>query len=315
MKRPDLLLPVAAWMTSGAPLRRIARAAPLAGFGQAPCHPGTVARIARRIGSQCALALEEHLRHVRDVADPVVADHFETFVGEQENALGVLTAVDATSGYTYLLEPAWHRRSTARSRARPRVTASPGAYGRSFRRMLDRLIPKVPDGGTLDLVTDDHDAYRREIDRARRRAPIRHRVFANPPGRRRGQPPTGETLARDRAMFPVDVLHKWLRHVDADHRRESIAFCRRGEAVLERGSAVVVARNLIQRVSERRDDGRTPGMLVGLTDRPWTWGEVLARRRWPDRVRPGPTTRAVVERSMLDPRGISWPRYARRRAL
>ena len=271
MKRPELLLPVAAWMTSGAPLRRIARALPLTHPGLRPCHPSTVPRVARRIGSQCALALDRSLRHLHGLRGPVVADHFETFVGEQENALGVLTAVDAQTGYTFLLEPTWHRRSTARARARPQVAPSPGEYGRSFRRMLDRLLPELPDGGTLELITDDHDAYRREVRHRCWRARIRHRIFPNPPTRRRGDPPTPNTLARDRALFPVDVLHKWFRHVGADHRRESIAFGRRGEAVLERLSAVVVARNLIQRSSERRNDARTPGMRIGLTARPWTW--------------------------------------------
>ena len=203
----------------------------------------------------------------------------------------------------------------ARARAEPKVAPSPGEARRSFRHMLDRLTPKVPEGGTLDLVTDDHPDYRREVRRRRRGMPIRHRVYRNPPDRRRGDPPTPETVARDRAMFPVDVLHKWFRHVDADHRRESIAFCRRGEAVLERLSAVVVGRNLIQRVSERRNDARTPGMLIGLTSRPWTWGEVLARRRWPERIGMDATTRRVVERSMRDPLGIEWPRHVRRRSL
>jgi len=84
---------------------------------------------------------------------------------------------------------------------------------------------------------------------------------------------------------------------------------------MERLSAVVVARNLIQGVSERRDDRRTRAMLLGLTSRPWTWSEVLAWRRWPDRIEADGTTRTVVERSMRDPRGIAWPRHVRRRAI
>jgi hypothetical protein len=315
MKRPDLLLPVAAWMTSGAPLRRIARAFPLDQPGRRPCHPSTVPRVARRIGSQCLLALLEQFQALETLGGPVVADHFETFAGEQENAMGVLTAVDATSGFTYLLEPAWHRQATARARLGPRVAPSPGAYRLSFGRMLDRLIAKVPPGGTLRIVSDDHPAYQRKGCRPHRDVLIRHGVYPNIPGRRRSDPATRASLERDRALFPVDVLHRWFRHVGADHRRQSIAFCRRGEAVLERLSAIVVARNLIQGVSERRADHRTPAMILGVTTRPWTWAELLGARRWPHRVPLTSSVRGVITRSMRDPRGISWPAHRRRRAL
>ena len=313
-KRPDLLLPTAAWMTTGAALRRVARGLPHV-LPSRPCHPSTVVRLSRRIGSQCALALEELRRATEPISEPIVFDHFETFVGLQENALGVATPVGIRSGFTYALEPAWHRRATARSRKESRVSESPGDYRRSVRRMLRALTGAVGSGSTLHLVSDQHRDYPRAIASWSGPVPIRHTVHPNPLNRKRGQPADAAVKARNRAMFPVDTLHKWFRHVDADHRRESIAFCRRGEAVLERLAAIVVARNLIQGVSERRNDPTTPAMRVGLTHRPWTWSEVLARRRWPARIGVGATTSEVIGRSMRDPRGISWPEHVRRRAL
>jgi hypothetical protein len=41
-------------------------------------------------------------------------------------------------------------------------------------------------------------------------------------------------MRRDRALYPVDQLHALIRHSQAHHRRETIAFGRRVNAVLER---------------------------------------------------------------------------------
>ena len=314
MKRPELLDTVANWMVSGAALRPIARAYN-GTHPHKPCHPSTVVRIARRIGSQAALLLEECRRQLPRIAEPIVFDHFETFVGMQENALGVLTPVGRRSWYTYGLEPAWHRRATAGSRRRPRVGSSPGQYRRSVARMLTGLVERMPAGQTLRLISDDHGEYPKAIAAARGRAQITHAAFPNPPERGRGQQRSAAARVRDRELFAVDLEHMWIRHVCADHRRESIAFCRRGEAAIERLAAFAVWRNLIQGVSERRNDPTTPAMKLGLTERPWTWRDVLARRRWPGRVGVGPTTETILRRALRDPRGIRWPEHVRRRAL
>jgi hypothetical protein len=84
-------------------------------------------------------------------------------------------------------------------------------------------------------------------------------------------------------MFPVDVLHALLRHSLAAHRRETIAFGRRLNALMERMFLAAVWRNFVKGVSERRGDRTTPAMRIGLTDRPWSWGRVLGRRLFPDR--------------------------------
>jgi len=311
-KRPELIVPIATSMTSGTPLRRIARALHHA-HPFRPCHPATVVRLARRVGSQCLLVLDQ-LRHELRLTEPVAFDHFETFVGNQENALGVVTPVGHASGFTYALEPAWHRRATARSRRRRAVSETPGAYRESVRRTIRSLVTRVPAHGTLRLASDDHGEYPKAIADHDGSVPIRHVARPNPRDRRKGRPRDAAARARDAALFQADQVHTWFRHVDADHRRESISFCRRGEAVLERLAAVVAGKNLIQG-TERRGDPTTPAMKVGLTDRPWLWAEVLGRRRWPERIGAGRTTRAVLRRSIRDPRGIAWPEHVRKRSL
>ena len=79
-------------------------------------------------------------------------------------------------------------------------------------------------------------------------------------------------------MFPSDVLHALLRHSMAHHRRETIAFGRRLNALMERFFVAAAWRNLVKGRSERKPDPSTPAMAVGLTDEPWQWERVLARR-------------------------------------
>jgi hypothetical protein len=131
---------------------------------------------------------------------------------------------------------------------------------------------------SLDLVTDGHDAYVSAIESHPANRRIRHHRFPNPPGRRKGVPRTAEMRRRDAAMFPVDLLHKILRHTLAHHRRETIAFSRRLNAAMERLAVTAVWRNFVKGRSERRTHSGTPAMALNLTSRRWRWEEVLSRR-------------------------------------
>ncbi len=73
-------------------------------------------------------------------------------------------------------------------------------------------------------------------------------------------------------------MHGLLRHSLAHHRRETIAFGRRHNAVLERLFVFTVWRNLVKVRSERTSSSPTPAMSLGLASEPWTWEKVLARR-------------------------------------
>ncbi len=84
-------------------------------------------------------------------------------------------------------------------------------------------------------------------------------------------------------MFPVDALHGLIRHTAAHHRRETIAFGRRLNALLERLFLTVAWRNFVKGRSERRPDPVTPAMRLGLATEPWTWRRTLARRLFPGR--------------------------------
>ena len=87
-------------------------------------------------------------------------------------------------------------------------------------------------------------------------------------------------------MFPVDLLHKILRHSLAHHRRETIAFPRRLNAAMERLCLTAIWRNFVKPRSERRPRSPTPAILLGLTDASWPWKRVLSKRLFFDRLVP-----------------------------
>ena len=281
-KRPELLRPVAAGMVAGSAYRQLARS-----LG---CAPSTVTRISARLGRHAMLLMLRALRALEgQLIEPVVFDHFETFELTQDLPFGVATAVGAESWFTYVLDPAPHARTGKRTPAqeerlkrrakRPRR----GGYTGSTRRVLDRLLPLCPEGRKLQLVHDGHTSYRIAVENHPCADRIETRCYPNPPRGPKGSPRSAAAVARDRAMFPVDLLHSLLRHSLAAHKRETIAFVRRLNAGMEQFHVAAVWRNFVKGVSERKNDRTTPAMRLGLTDQPWSWKRVLARRLFPDR--------------------------------
>jgi len=226
------------------------------------------------------------LLHLEALEEPVNLDHFETFVFSQEDRLGIATPVGQRTWFSYGLDPAPHRRGGKRS-ARKRALRSPlppkvpGSVVRSTERVFE-LLSKLS-GETVEVVSDDLPAYAHAERAGGGSGLIRRRIYPNPP---RG-PGSDRAVARerDRQMFAVDLLHKLWRHTQAHHRRETIAFGRRSNAVMERGFLFIVWRNFVKRVSERTGEAVTPAMQLGLVSRPMEWSRVFSRRLFPGRIR------------------------------
>jgi transposase-like protein len=278
------LIGVAAGLVAGSAHRQIARS-----LG---CAPSTVTRIAAKLGRHTLLLQARSLQHLGGIHEPVAVDHFETFVVSQLDALGVATPVGHASWFVYAADPAPHRRggrlTPAQKRKlekRTRPLPPKGGVVRSFSRMLDVLESVLGPEGPLVLLTDGHPAYPISIRRHPLGPRIRHRAFANPKRGPKGSPRGPQAKARDDALFPVDTLHALIRHSGAHNRRETIAFSRRINATMERMYLLLVWRNFVKGRSERRPDRSTAAMRLGLTQEPWSWSRVLARRLFPGRVR------------------------------
>lgn len=298
LKRPELLLPVAAGLVAGSAHRQLARS-----LG---CAPSTVTRLSARLGRHSLLLQWLALRQLAGrLAEPLAADHFETFEFSQDFPFGVLTVVGRDSWFVYGLDPAPHARGgkvsvfqAARLAARPRVPRR-GGYRGSFRRGVDLLLPLAP--STLEIACDGKEDYMRAVQPHLKTGRIRLEVHPNPLRGPKGSPRSAAALARDRAMYAVDQLHMLLRHSRADHKRETIAFGRRLNAILERLCLAVVWRNFIKGRSERRPDPDTPAMRIGLAKEPWNWRRVLSRRLFPHRADLAAVQRDLYWRRWLTP--------------
>jgi transposase-like protein len=282
-KRPELLVPVAAGLVAGSAHRQIARST--------GCAPSTVTRMAARLGRHAILLLARARSEMLGTVDePLVLDHFETFESTQDYPFGVGTLVGSRSWFIYDLDPAPHRRTgkiteaqMARLAERPRRRTYGGYLG-SSRRVIARLLALACPEAPVCLRGDGHKAY----DRAASEPPVAARVllerYPNPPRGPKGSPRSSEARLRDAHLFPVDLLHKIVRHSMAHNRRETIAFGRRLNAMMERFFVMAVWRNFVQRKSERRRWSATPAMDAGLADESWPWTRVLSRRLFPART-------------------------------
>jgi hypothetical protein len=239
------------------------------------------------------------------ITESIAIDHFETFVVRQEEALGLATPVGQFSWFIYGVDPAPHRRGGKRTPAqqeqlrRKPVRVPKNSYLRSTQRTLALLLAKLPEENVLDLVSDDHPAYRKAIRAHPQRARIQHRIYRNPPRGPKGSKRSRKAKIRDREMKSVDVLHGLLRHTCAHNRRETIAFGRRTNAMMERMMLTIVWRNFVKKVTERRTDRMTAARMVGLADRQWTWEQVLAKRLFPARVKLPPGWMKIYRRNWI----------------
>jgi hypothetical protein len=239
--------------------------------------------------------------------EPIAADHYESFEFTQDFPFGVLTLVGRSSWFVYLLDPAPHRRTgrvspaqAARLRRRP-FRRSRGGYGGSFARGLDTLLAITRPDDPLTVACDGKPAYRDATRAHRARSRIALSCFPNPKRAPKGAPRSPEGRRRDRALHTVDQLHELICHTLACEKKETIAFGRRLNAILERLALMIVWRNFVKGRSERQPDRSTPAMHVGLTQRPWVWAEILARRRFFDHDPIPPVWRELYRRAWTTP--------------
>ena len=276
-KRPELIEPIAAGLVAGSAFRQLARSL--------RCAPTTVGRISALLGRHATLFNANVAARLRGrLSEPVALDHFETFEARQDYPFGVATAVGAESWFVYALDPAPHRGNRQTSARRNRkLRLAPrrehhGQYVGSVQRVLDSISPMLPAGEPLELLSDGHPHYRLAIRRHPLKQSVRHSAIRNPPSTSRTPAQIRRAAQRNEAMFSVDLLHKIFRHSMAHHRRETIAFSRRINAAMERFALVATWRNFVKRHTERRKCDSTPAMHLKLTDQPWDWRRVLARR-------------------------------------
>jgi hypothetical protein len=87
----------------------------------------------------------------------------------------------------------------------------------------------------------------------------------------------------------------------AHHRRETIAFGRRMNALMERLFLAAIWKNFVKGRSERNPRSPAPATTVGLTSSKWNWARVFARRLFPDREAPAEVWLELYRRDWVTP--------------
>ena len=268
LKRPELLEPVFHRLLACSAYRQIAR--------EARCAPSTVMGQTARLGRHALLFLHAH-RPRGAVSEPLVIDGFESFAYSQYHPLHLNLAVGARSHYLYAFTHVELRRKGRMTAAQKRRRAwLERTFGRPDPQALEHGVATLlqlaaPTPQALTVRSDEHPAYPRAL---RRLAAwdLRHECTPSVQARTAGNP-----------LFPVNRLDLLLRHSSACHKRETIAFAKCHQAVIERAAVLAVWLNFTKPFSENHGGG-TPAMRLGLRSTPVSLRRVLERRLFPERV-------------------------------
>ena len=291
LKRAELLLQVAYRLLAGSGLRQICR--------EARCAHSTVAGLAARLGRHALLVLAEHLR-AGPITEPLVVDGFESFAHSQYQPLHLNNVVGADSHYVYgFTHSHLRRKGRMTPRQRRRRAQLEARHGRPDPRAIERgmaaaLVIAVPGAQALTVRSDEHPAYPRALRRLAGYR-IRHERTPSVQARTPGNP-----------LFPVNLLDLLLRHNCSHLKRETIAFSKRDQALIERAAWLVLWRNFSKPFSENHDGG-TPAMRRGLCDHPLSVEALLSARRFPARIEL-PEPWSEYYRRLVPTVGISNPR-------
>ena len=268
LKRPELLEPLYHRLLAGSGLRQITR--------EARCAHSTAMGLTARLGRHALLALHA-LRPRGRIREPLVIDGFESFAYSQYHPLHLHLVVGAESHFVYGFTLSTLRRKGRMSeRQRLRRARIEAHHGRPDPQAMERdmaaaIALAAPTPQPLTVRSDEHPAYPRAFRRLPRHA-ITHAMTPSVLARTPGNP-----------LFPVNLLDLLLRHNSANHKRETIAFSKRHQAVIERAALLIVWRNYGKRFSENHGGG-TPAMRLGLCSRPLPPRRLLSRRWFPSRV-------------------------------
>ncbi|HEU5171142.1 MAG TPA: hypothetical protein VFU46_11425 [Gemmatimonadales bacterium] len=294
LKRPELLEPIFHRLLAGSGLRQITR--------EARCAHSTVMGQAARLARHALLYLAAQ-RPPGPVREPLVIDGFESFAYSQYHPLHLNLVVGAESHFVYgFTLSSLRRKGRMTERQRARRAQLEATQGRPDPRALERdmaaaLRLAAPEPQPLTVRSDDHPAYPRALRRLGGYR-IRHERTPSIQARTPGNP-----------LFPVNLMDLLLRHNSANHKRETIAFSKRHQAVIERAAVLVLWRNYVKRFSENHA-GHTPAMRLGLSRGPRSPRAILQWRPFASRIALAPVWADYYRRRVATP-GIARPREHR----
>jgi hypothetical protein len=232
--------------------------------------PATIDRQVARLGRHCLLF---HRKFIKDLPPPseIVVDGFETFECSQYFPVHLHLAVEKGTDF-------FNNFTDSPLRRKGRMTEAQKRRRELLEKLLGRPDPKAIEKDMKELLevtlngresavvySDDHPAYKRSIKQID--CDIRHDI-------------TPGTAFRNQhnLLTEVNVLDALIRHSSSNHKRETIAWSKRRQAMAERMLIFLVWRNYMKGLREKERGSPTPAMLKGLTDHPLTVEEILSQR-------------------------------------
>ena len=291
-KRPNLDAQIIMKTVGGMANRQIAR--------DLKASPETITRHIARLGRHCML-FHNQMMQDSPPATEVVVDGFESFEFSQYFPIQHHVAVEkATDFFIYFTDSELRRKGRMtkyQKRRRQELEQKfgrpdPKAIEKDMRQTLEVALNGQP---SATVYSDDHRAYRRSIKALTTK--IDHRVT-----------PGSAHRDQNNSLWEVNLLDLLIRHGNANHRRETLAWSKRRQGSAERLAILLVWRNYMKGRREKVRGSPTPAMDRGLIDHPLEIWELLEKRIFRTRCEMPPRwseyyDRRVITRALQNNRG------------
>jgi len=238
--------------------------------------PETINRHIARLGRHCLLFHTEMMKKSQPIRE-VVVDGFESFELSQYFPIHHHTAVEKGSDFfIYFTDSPLRRKGRMTPQQKTRRSDLESRLGRPDPKAIEKDMKELlrivlKDQSNAIVYSDDHHAYRRSIKGLKTQ--IDHRVT---PGK--------DHRDMNNSLWEVNLLDLLIRHCQANHRRETIAWSKRRQASAERLLIFLVWRNYMKGRREKKRGSPTPAMVKGMMELPLEIEELLGERIFRSRI-------------------------------
>jgi len=242
------------------------------------------------MGRHCMLFHWEQMQSAAPVKELVV-DGFESFELSQYHPIHHHLAVEKGSDFlVYFTDSELRRKGRMTPRQKKKRCQLELQFGRpdpqAIRKDMTELLRVSLRGQKRAKVySDDHRSYPPAI--ARIACEITHDITSSKARRTCSNP-----------LWEVNLLDLLIRHSNANHKRETIAWSKRRQASAERLAMTLLWRNNMKGRREKVRGSPTPAMARGMADRAYVVEDILGERIFRDHVALPPRWSQYYERTV-----------------
>ncbi len=267
LKRPDVLKALLLKVVGGMCNRQAAR--------DMGVSPTTIDRQISRLGRHCLLF---HRSMMEGVGPPktIAIDGFESFELSQYHPFHFHLAVEPdTSFFNHFTDSELRRKGRMTDAQKQRRFKLERKFGRPDPKAVEKDVGElmqtvIGQADRITVLSDQHQTYSRVLKRMVCR--VKHRTVSSKDHR-----------DRNNLLWEINRLDRMIRHSQAGHVRETLAWPKRRQRASERLGVFLVWWNYMRPRWAKR--GRaSPGMLRGIVDDVIGVGRLLSERIFRSRV-------------------------------